>query len=203
MGRKIYEPAPAEVTELITLALTQWHVELHETGVKIGATMVAKFDADEALVPCLKHHGNWAAATIHIVRPSQRHRVDFDAEIFFDKARWEAYTQEQRQAVVDHELNHVVLVKDRQDVTVMTDHGPKIKLKPDDFAPTGFYEIINRHGAAAVEYQSIVAILTRIAEHCPAIYAQISRPEPVTTTVASTINLRPVSISPPSEPVPA
>ena len=160
MGTKIYEYSE-QITEAATRAMQAYHPDLFSAGVTIKCTLVSKLGTEEQLIPCLKHHGAFAAATIRLVRGSERVYVDHLAEILVDKCQWEDTDELGQVALLDHELNHLVLVKTKQGLTATDDAGrPKLRMRPDDWTLTGFLAVVRRHGTNAVE----VDALTRVSQ---------------------------------------
>jgi hypothetical protein len=165
MSKKIYEKASPEIHELVKRVMQTYHAQLFDLAVKVAATMVSKFDADDQLLPCLRLHGNSVFAMIHLVRGSQRVHVNHDAEILIDAFTWTNASEETQIAVIDHELEHVVIAKDRLGVVKKDDNGHvKLRMKADDYALTGFYAVVERHGVNSAECIFIQPVYLRVSE---------------------------------------
>ena len=164
MGAKIYQHS-VQATEAAMLAMQTYHPDLFAAGVTVKCTMVAKLGTEEQLIPCLKLHGALATAVIRLVRGSERVYVDHLAEILIDQCQWEDFAEPERTALLDHELNHLVLVKTKQGITAVDDAGrPKLRMRPDDWCLTGFLAIARRHGNHAVEVDAITRVAAAVRE---------------------------------------
>lgn len=157
-----YEVAPDSVNALIASILERHHLELAETHCTIGAIM-----ASNPSGPAVKHHGSAALAKVRIVSADKRVNNKNDAEIIIDAGEWADLDDEQRAALIDHELCHVrrkeysekklaQLRKDDPDHVAwkLDEHGrPKLGTVPADVTPgDGFAACIVRHGEKAVEF---------------------------------------------------
>lgn len=76
-----------------------------------------------------------------------------DGEILLDGDWWdEEASEDQKKALVDHELYHFLIKKDRDGVVKRDDLGrPRLKMRPHDFEMGAFHAIAQRHGAASQE----------------------------------------------------
>jgi hypothetical protein len=165
MSKKIYEKASPEIHDLVKQIMETYHSQLYDLEVKVAITMVSKFDTEDQLLPCLRLHGNAAFAVIHLVRGSQRVHVNHDAEISIDAFNWTNANEETRIAVIDHELEHIIIAKDRHGIVKKDDNDHvKLRMKADDYALTGFYAVIERHGINSAECISIHPVSLRINE---------------------------------------
>lgn len=170
MAKKVFEKATQEVHNLAVEVMRQYHTSLYDLEVKVAITMVSKFDSDDELIPCLKLHGAHALAIVHLTKTSDRVYLNHDAEIMIDAFNWKDASIEFQKSLLDHELEHLVVVKDRKGIVKTDDFGrPKLRMIPDDFTLTGFYAIIRRHGDKATEYNSVAQVYTltteALAEH--------------------------------------
>jgi hypothetical protein len=75
-----------------------------------------------------------------------------DAEILIDMEQWEKLTDNQRLALLDHEITHLEVQVDDVGLVKTDDQGrPKLKLKLHDWQLGGFRSIAQRYGADAIE----------------------------------------------------
>lgn len=76
--------------------------------------------------------------------------------VLIDADRWSELSESSRRALIDHELEHVV-VRKGDDGAILTDDDlrPKLRLKPDDWVLTGFRCIVDRHGDSALEAMAL------------------------------------------------
>lgn len=160
---KTFTKADAEVVEVMNDALRQYHTDLVEAGLRIGVVMVRPA-TDEVGVPtgpALRFGGAAATACIKKVSPKDRVLKPYDAEIQIDEMRWDDMTDQQRLAVMDHELQHIELQYDDGVLRTDDDGRPVLKMRPDDWVLTGFEAVVRRHGEAALECPAAKTTWTR------------------------------------------
>ena len=105
-----YAKAPAEIAELVNDLMDRYHGKLLEAGVTVDLLLAhAKQDSDgpnpEAVA--LKQHGYQVAALIRVVPYKLRVQGHGDAEITIDGDRWDEWPTAEREALLDHELEHL------------------------------------------------------------------------------------------------
>lgn len=147
-----YDTAPKEIIALINETTNEFHPELVEAGVTIEAVMA--FD-DKGGYP-VKANGYPALACIRANSLKNRVKGFADAEITIDKSAYDALNDQQKKALIDHELFHLVVVRDKEGNIKHDDaERPKIKLKKHDYQFGWFREIALRHGENSPEvYQA-------------------------------------------------
>jgi len=143
------------------------HRDLITAGVRLDLVFVSEEDEDGEITPALNHHGAPAYATVRKRSPKDKALGAGDAEIAIDLASWLRLTPEQRDAVLDHELTHLVAVPDAVgDDGRMTiaktgpDGRPKLRMRHHDFQFGWFSEVAQRHGAASIEQVQAREILS-------------------------------------------
>jgi hypothetical protein len=161
----VFTPAPPEVMSLANQVMHEYHATLVEADVAIGIIVRTKIQDDEE-VPSLKLHGAMAYATVKVIGRKQRTYVDHDAQIELDGPVWKTLSAASKKALIDHELNHLVVKCDQDTGKPKEDDlgRPVLAIRPDDFTVTGFLDVIKRHGQAALEYQSITRIHAAVME---------------------------------------
>ena len=111
-------------------------------------------DAGEKTGPALKQHGYPCGGIVSIVSLKNRVCGRSDAEIVLDGDSWPKLTSEEQDALIDHELEHVVVARDLEGAIIRDTHGrPKLKMKLHDREHGWFDSIAKRHGAASGEVQ--------------------------------------------------
>lgn len=154
-----YAKAPAEVRETIADVLRRFHGELLAAEVTVDALMVGhsgeSADPDTSAV---KLHGYECAAVVRVTPLKQRARGIADAQIEIDSGTWQRLSAAERLALIDHELTHLELIRDREGLVKGDDCGrPRLKCRLHDWQLGGFRVIAVRHGAAALEAQAFQA----------------------------------------------
>jgi len=146
-----------DVEELVDEMMTMYHGLLKEHGLTIDLLYAhAGTDANGDTVGCaLKQNGMEKAALIKANSLKDRTKGMKDVELRIDGDKWPLYTDEQKRALIDHELMHVELQ--------FTDSGalkrddldrPKVKMRPHDREVGWFDAVVKRHGKSAFEWAS-------------------------------------------------
>jgi hypothetical protein len=149
-----YDPAPPEVPALVADLLSEHYPDLAQANVSVGCLQAnAKVKKNGMKAgPALKHHG-WPAAAIIAINPEKK-RVEGlpDATITIDGDRWPTWDAQQQVALIDHELFHLTLARDKYGEVREDSLGrPKLKMRPHDWETSGFKAIAERHGEASFE----------------------------------------------------
>ena len=153
-----YCKATHEDDDLLAEVMTLYHADLADAGVRVGLLYAhAKRDdrTGEPRGPALKLHGYPCAALVRI--NSQRDRVQGkpDATIELDADAWEERPREEKVAILDHELEHLLLVRDDAGGVALDDaNRPKLKMREHDLVIGGFVSVCERHKMAALEAQA-------------------------------------------------
>lgn len=162
---KTYSTASEDVLSHIARMHSQYHPELE--NVTVGALFV--FD-DETGEPALKHQGYLAAAVVSITPTKQRALGVPDAVIVVDRAHWLTLTAPQRDALMDHELEHLdrVISKDTEDSPAAPQFDsigrPKLALRRHDHQFGWFDDVARRHGDASPEIRQAKALVAMTSQ---------------------------------------
>lgn len=142
---KCDEDAPQ--SKAIAAMMHKYHVDLEKAGVTVECLLATNPDGSP-----VKHHGWPCYAKIKIMSLEQRVAGSADARMVIDLDRWSDLHENQRNALVDHELEHLELVLDKLKKPKRDDiDRPKLRIKPHDYELTGFDSVIRRHEDAAIE----------------------------------------------------
>lgn len=137
--------------------MKQYHGKLLEAGVTVGVLLASDEDEDGFNQPALKRSGYPAAAKVQIASLADRARGIADVKLVVDEYAWEQLPEASRLALLDHELEHVVLVFDNKTGELKRDDlgRPKLKIQPHDFEVGVFISVAERHREAAVEVREL------------------------------------------------
>jgi len=155
---KTYSKPDSKELELLKLAIKNWHPDLEEAKAKIALVMVgpAVNDAGDVTAPAITGQGVAVAARVGLVSPKRRVYMEYDAEIEIDETVWADFDADKRLALLDHELEHVQVRRDRNNAIARDDDlRPKLRLGADDYMLTGFVAVAKRHGGNALEVISL------------------------------------------------
>lgn len=153
---KTYDQAPEEVRDRITKLIRRFHPDLEKVQVRIDLLM-ASTDAEDAHAVTLG--GYPCYAVVKILGPKERAMERGDAEIVIDRDEYEAMTPERRDALLDHELYHLEIRRDKVGQPKRDDHQrPLLKMRKHDFNVGWFHEIARRHGVASIEVSQALSL---------------------------------------------
>ena len=152
-----YQLADEEILTLLQIVRDRYHPVLKANDVRIGVLMaIAGVDEDtgEKTGPAIKGYaGAEAAAQVKPVSLKDRVVKQYDVEILLDGDLWPKLTEPQQIAILDHEMTHIEPTGEVDDLL-----RPKVKMRKEDFVAWGFWEVIQRHGPAAMEHRALKAL---------------------------------------------
>lgn len=137
-----YDTAPQEVLDLINSTIEEFYPELVEADVTVDAMMAY----DEKGGFPVKHGGYPALAMIKSTSLKNRVKGMADAEITIDAEAFKNMNKLQQKALIDHELCHLIVVRDKEG-NIKTDDAdrPKLRMRKHDHQMGWFREIAIRH----------------------------------------------------------
>jgi hypothetical protein len=122
-----------------------------DTGLKIGYA--------------LKLHGRECTGIARKIQLKDRVKGMGDAEISLDGDWWEQANDEERRALLDHELHHLMVKIDKRGL-VRDDIGrPVIVMRPHDVEFGWFKVIAARHGMASQERQQAAIMMSDAGQY--------------------------------------
>lgn len=148
---------PDETASRVAHLLKLFHPEAHNAGVKIDLLSVAS-DKDG---PALKHQGYPAAAIIRVIGIKERTKGAGDVEILFDEEQYMEMSDAEKDALIDHELEHIEVKMDGKRAKLDCRGRPKIGMRKHDYQFGWFSSIAERHGIASGEVQQANALFLR------------------------------------------
>lgn len=162
---KSYSEAPDEMDDRVKHLLKLFYPDLLEVGIKLDLLTVAHDDEDNDK-PALTHGGYPASAVIRILDIKARLKGRGDAEIVVDEKVYMDMADDQRDALLDHELFHLELKRVGRSAVVVLDEcaRPKLKLKKHDRQFGWFDKIAKRHGAASGEMRQARRLIVEAAQ---------------------------------------
>jgi hypothetical protein len=168
MGKLLAEASP-ETTSLVASILAEEYPAIASLspGLRIGVLMAT---SDIPGKPALAKGGYPAAGMIRVVSEEDRAAGGPDVIVLLDGDKWPGWDDTVRYSLIHHELHHLMPVKLRQQAeggfTCDLDglDRPKIRLRKHDFEIGGFDVIVERHGDAAIEWQSVKRVHERFAQ---------------------------------------
>ncbi len=156
-----FQRADSDLEEMVSKVLREHYPKL-SSMTKEGKCpltfdlLMAYGDRDkngELISAPLKHHGRTAAAVIKAVAKADRALGRADVEIRFDGDHWNDIKADEQEALVDHELYHLVIVQ-KEGLPARDDLGRfRFKMREHDYEFGWFAEIAKRRGIASCEVQ--------------------------------------------------
>lgn len=135
------------------------HKALEEHEVRIDWLLAfPEYDENtgEKKAPAIVHQGYPARGVCRIVNYRDRVKGNGDVEITIDGEWWEdeLTTEDERLALLDHELSHIRLKMGKTGRPDTDDAGrPKIEMRKHDFQVGWFHDVAARWGASSAETQ--------------------------------------------------
>jgi hypothetical protein len=161
MGKR--SNAPAAVVKLVKSVMAEHHPDLHLAKVEIDVQFVhAAKDKATGLPksPALKVHGVPALACVKILGEEERLGGGKDARITIDADRWDEHSDARRIAIIDHELEHIV-IDDEADESEDAAGRPKLKIRPHNVDLGLFWSICERHGREEPQTEILLSALKK------------------------------------------
>ena len=143
-----YAIANEEINLTIQKVMKENHQELFNEGVTITA-LIARSENG----PAIKVRGCEAAGCIRITKLAERTLGLGDAVMILDGERLDAWSSKRLQAVIDHELRHLVVARSKKTGEVQRDDQdrPKLKIRPHDFEFGWFARTAELYGEDSYE----------------------------------------------------
>lgn len=144
---KTYHPCPDSVRDRMNAMITKYHPDLKGAGVSIDLVFVSH-EEEDADKPALMLHGYACLAVVRRIPLKDRAMGRGDAEIVIDEFRYDELKAKEQDALLDHELYHLVVVKEADGVKVRRDAiaRPVLKMRKHDREFGWFDAIARRHG---------------------------------------------------------
>ncbi len=143
-----YSIANEEVNLTIQKVMKENHGDLHAAGVTITA-LIARSEEG----PALKVGGKEALGCIRVTKLTERTLGLGDALMILDGESMMAWSSKRLQAVIDHELRHLMLAKNKRTGEIqLDDEGrPKLRIRPHDFEFGWFARTAELYGEESYE----------------------------------------------------
>lgn len=162
---KFYDLAPDEVRTRVDALLAKHYPQFKTIGLRIDL-LIAKFDDDNDGESAVMLHGYPCKAVVRITSAKERAAGRGDAEITIDEKIYEEMTEEERDALLDHELYHLQL-KTKDGMPLSDAHNrPVLKMRLHDHQFGWFDEIARRHGGHSSEVQQANAFRAKSGQQC-------------------------------------
>jgi len=138
----------------------KWHPELEKARVRIDVLMVSTDGEDGAAI---KANGYPADGLAKILPQEQRGAGTADARILLDAEKYDSLEDKERDALIDHELQHFQVVMKDGVIVLDGNERPKLRMRRHDVQVGWFSVIAERHKEHSAEVQQAKAIVQRAA----------------------------------------
>lgn len=156
---KTFARAPDSTTERVNAIIAKFHPDLHAVSVRVDCVSTVNTDPDE---PALLLHGYPCAAVVRVLGSKDRAMGRGDAEIVFDEAGYIAMSDQEKDALIDHELTHLVVKKKPSGRAMLDEHNrPKLEMRLHDRQFGWFDQIAQRHGSASLECKQALGLVLK------------------------------------------
>ncbi len=160
-----YREAGDLIKALVDKVTQQSHPELAREHVTISTVIASRDTKKLGACQALKDRGLPIAAKTSITSLADRARNLPDAKLLIDDFAWQRLSSQRREALIDHELEHLDVLTIRPTKrngfasgTKYDDLGrPCLKLRPHDWELTGFQSVAERHAEASIEAMQFAA----------------------------------------------
>lgn len=175
-----FDQCPKPVLDMAAGLLREYetHQPLIENGVKIDFLFAwpRYDDQGKPIGNAITANGVKALGKARIIPLKDRAKRQGDAEILLDGEWWEHSESSEQRALLDHELHHISVDKNRHGIVKKDDLGrPKLKLRKHDYQFGWFNIIAERHGAFSQENQQATAMMLASGQlYWPLLYEKIS-----------------------------
>jgi hypothetical protein len=152
-----YAKADTLAKECVSRVIAEHYQDFVAAEVTID--VLYAFADPEGDKPAIEKRGHRQLAEVRILSLRDRVKGHADAEITLDGDAWANMPNERREAIVDHELYHIELRRDKEGTVLTDDHSrPQMKMRNHD-REMGWFDIIaKRHGSASGEVQQLKAL---------------------------------------------
>lgn len=145
---KTYSKADDDIREIAEALMDEHHNDLRDAGVRIDFLFAQCDDG-----PAVTLGGYACAAVVKINSLKDRVTGMGDAQIVLDEEKWSDMSEAERNALLDHELHHLI-VREKDGGYERDSHGrPRLKMRKHDRQFGWFDAIAKRHGSNAIEVQ--------------------------------------------------
>lgn len=139
-----YEGAGPELNKMVKKIAGDYHKSLG--NITIATVICRRTDRHENEKNAIMTRGQEILAKIAITGLDDRVRGMADAKLTINGFTWDKLNDNQRLALLDHELQHLKAGEGADDLG-----RPSLKMRPHDWEVTGFADVVKRHGESSVE----------------------------------------------------
>ena len=164
-----YSKADEELVATIKEVMKKHHEDKHIEGVTVDCLLA---HTDRIDGTAIKSRGTYALAYIRITSLMERVMGMADALMIIDHASMQLWKENRLRAVIDHELEHIQLIREKKNNQPRRDDHdrPMLGIKQHDYQFGWFEAPVKHYGYDAVEYdqaQQLVNVARWIPQTLP------------------------------------
>lgn len=160
--KRYFEPQTSAPIDAANDLIQKYHLEDMNT-VRLGILFVE--DPEHTDMPCLEHQGYPAAGMARVISARDRAAGLPDVQIILDKAVWDSKTENERRALLDHELQHFERVLDADGRPKVDANGrPRIRIRRHDHQYGWFDVIASRWREDSNEVQQAKRLIDSVGQ---------------------------------------
>lgn len=157
---KSYSPASDDVRSRVNALLDRYYPDLLKAEVRVDLIW-ADNDGDG---PAVSHGGYPAYAVVKVLAHKDRAMGRGDAEIVIDREQYQNMDAEEQDALLDHELYHLELVREGTVFKVDAGGRPRMTCKKHDRQFGWFDAVARRHGKHAIEVKQATHLISETGQ---------------------------------------
>lgn len=155
-----YAMAEAEVRELCQELITAFHPDMDSADVKVDLLMA--FRDPEGEEPALSKDKNRILGLSKTIGLKDRVKGMGDCEVILDGDAWQSLTLKEKSALLDHQLEHFEVKRDKDGSFVFDDiNRPVLKIRPHDRVMRFFDTVASRHREHSIEADQLRSMFMR------------------------------------------
>ena len=149
-----YEKADKPTIGLMDDVLATYYPDIltHEVKIDVLFAFAPENDEGERVGTALKMHGYATNALTRVINLRDRVKGMGDAEITLDGDTWDSLNKSQQTAIMDHQLQYLVLRRSHEGELLTDTHGrPKLSLRQHSRQFGWFDVVAKRNGTHSIE----------------------------------------------------
>lgn len=151
-----YVTASIAEAQMVSELILNHHSDMDSASVKVDLLFAFRDPEDEKGTPALAKDGHRVLGKSSILGLKDRVKGMGDCEIILDGDAWANLDKDHRAALIDHQLEHFEVRRDKNGDFVWDDiQRPVLKLRPHDRVIRLFDNVAVRHGAASIEVDQL------------------------------------------------
>lgn len=153
-GGKFFTLAPIAIHQLCTKLIELYHSDLDSAAAKVDIVMAFRDPEGEA--PAMEKDGHRILGQSSVIKLKDRVKGMGDCEVMLDGDAWDSLPEKQQAALLDHELEHFEVKRDKEGDFIFDDlNRPTIKIRNHDRQFGWFDTVAQRHRSDSMEVHQL------------------------------------------------